>query len=232
MSQRWTAAAALITVLALESNAEAIRTLKLPLIDGMTCNVSVYSGFQTVIYLPETANHGNAGDRLGCRVTVENRGMRYLVQPKGWPPPTNINLRTASATLSLQFSMTKSTKNAVTVIRFTYPSEWENPHDALRQLCGPQAEPNVLDFALMTARRDEIAVAPGFREVFESDAHKLALTTGPLNHSDSRLSFALHYIIRETGNIRSWDLAFATAGQTTSTCAARAHRRCIRARPS
>lgn len=189
MSHRWTAVAAFVAIIALEGQAEAIRTLKLPLMDGMTCNISVHTGFQMVIYLPEPANHVNAGDKTKYTINVENRGMRYLVQPKGWPPPTNINLRTASATLSLHFSMTDSSAEAITVIQFTPPDEWDNPKEVVRERCGKPTDQNYLDLALMTARREEVGFVPGFTERFVADGHDLTLTTGPLNHSLSRLSF-------------------------------------------
>lgn len=181
----------------MEGQAEAIRTLKLPLIDGMTCDISVYNSFQTVIYLPEPATHANAGEKIKYRIKVENRGMRYLVQPMGWAPPTNINLRTSGAIASLHFSMTKSTDDAVTVIRFTYPHEWENPHAAIRELCGESNERHHLDLALMAARRDETGFAPGFRTHFIGGGHELVLTTGPLNYGNSRLS--LHFSLQSVG---------------------------------
>lgn len=189
MSHRWTAVATLTVLLALEGRADAIQTLKLPLIDGLACDVSVYSGFQAAIYLPEPAVHVNAGDHAGFQITVENRGMRYLVQPINWPPSTNINLRTASSTVSLHLKMTPSTDKAVTVIQFTDPDEWENPHAIVQTLCGISTAANYLDLALMDARRDEVSFSPGFTETVIRGGHTMTLTTGPLHRSSSRLSF-------------------------------------------
>lgn len=201
MSRRWTLVSLFVfVVLVFQSHdAWAVRSLKLPLEDGLACDVVLYPPYRTNIYLPEPAISATAGNTAKYDVKVRDKGMRVEVQPLGSAPPTNLTIETVSARVTHGISMTSSAKEGVSVIRYVFPSKWQGDIPAFCEIANATKH-NALDQILLDARRDEVAVAPGVRLDYQHEGYLLTLETGHLTRGYTSLSF--NFVIKNKGKRR------------------------------